>query len=68
MLSFMINVSQMGVMLLDLLRASTEKQTDCLEILGLTVNLVKFNSAYLEPEIVSNLIGLLFWYSRTTDR
>lgn len=58
----------MGVMLLDLLRASTEKQTDCLEILGLTVNLVKFNSAYLEPEIVSNLIGLLFWYSRTTDR
>ena len=58
----------MGVMLLDLLRASTERQTDCLEILGLTVNLVKFNSAYLEPEIVSNLIGLLFWYSRTTDR
>ena len=63
-----IKCVKMGAMLLDLLRTSTEKQTDCSQILTLTVNLVKFNSAYLDPEIVSHLIGLLFWYTRTTNR
>ena len=38
------------------------------DILSLTVNVVKFNSAYLDPDVVSNLIHTLSSHACTTTR
>ena len=38
------------------------------DILSLTVNLVKFNSAYLDPDVVSNLVHTLSIHACTTTR
>ena len=43
-------------------------QGECKDILSLTLNLVKFNSAYLDPDIVSKLILVLSWHACTTTR
>jgi len=60
---------EIGRMMIELLRKYTDQQFgDFKDILSLTVNLVKFNSAYLDPDVVSNLVHTLSIHACTTTR
>jgi tuberous sclerosis protein 2 len=50
---------EIGPLLVDMLRQSTEQLADCTLILALTANLISHDAAPLSPEVVMHLIGIL---------
>ncbi len=58
----------MGLFLLQLVEECWERQADCCALLALTVSLVKFNSAYLDPQIITSLIGKLSLFACNTEK
>jgi hypothetical protein len=59
---------QVGVFLLKALDDCWEAQADCSTLLTLTVSLVKFNSAYLDPHVVTCLISKLSLFACNTEK
>jgi len=50
---------EIGIFLLELLTQLVEANQSCTDFLVLVINMVKFNSAYLDPEVVAKLIACL---------
>jgi hypothetical protein len=61
-------LGQVGVFLLKALDDRWEAQADCSTLLTLTVSLVKFNSAYLDPHVVTCLISKLSLFACNTEK
>jgi hypothetical protein len=61
---------QIGVLVVRLLEEWWERQADCggLLILSLITSLVKFNSAYLDPHILTALINKLSLFACNTEK